>query len=118
MSPYHLSFHKTMAHSSTNNIFIGENLASYRRKLSSSVQKASALVEERKHLTFLSLAGQQSLRSLSSWLKSHTTNLLDLMVGVKNGDDAFDRENIYITRDLQRECEAEFHGAKSSSPFY
>ena len=75
-----------MAHSNTHFIFMEENISSYKRKISDSVRRASSLFDERKSMMSLGLAGQQSLRNVSSWLRSRTSSLIDSLVGVKEGD--------------------------------
>ena len=75
-----------MAHSNTHFIFMEENISSYKRKISDSVRRASSLFDERKALPSLGPAGQQSLRSVSSWLRSRTSSIIDSLVGVKEGD--------------------------------
>ena len=75
-----------MAHSNTHFIFMEENISSYKRKVSDSVKRASSLFDERKALLSLGLTGQQSLRNISSWLRSRTNSIIDSLVGVKEGD--------------------------------
>ena len=75
-----------MAHSNTHFIFMEENISSYKRKISDSVRRASSLFDERKGMLSLGLAGQQSLRNISSWLRSRTSSIIDTLVGLKEGD--------------------------------
>ena len=61
-------------------------MSSYRRKISDSVRKASSLLDENNAIVSLGLTGQQSLRSMTSWLRSRTSNIIESLVGVRKGD--------------------------------
>ena len=87
-----------MAHSNTHFIFMEENITSYRRKISDSVRRASSLFDEKKSVLSMGLTGHQPLRTMTTWLRSRTSDIIDSLVGVKKGDVAIDYNKSTNTR--------------------